>query len=63
MFILAVLLGVKFREGELVFFCSVLLEPNQVCTVRAGHQLKGGPRSKETYLLHETGFGTLVCDK
>lgn len=41
--ILAMLTGVNFHsEGELVFFCFVLLGPNQVCMVKSGHRLKWG---------------------
>lgn len=62
--ILAVLQGVEFhREAVVVFFCSVLPGSNWECTVSPGHQLTGGPCSKESYLLHETRFGRPVYDK
>lgn len=55
LFILAVLLGVKFhREGE-IFFCSVWTQPGVSHQARA--PAKEGPCSRETHPLPEAGLG------
>lgn len=67
MFVLAGLRGVKFHSERVVgcfflfLFCATQTKLER--TGRSGHQPKEGPCSKETYLLHETGFGRLVCAK
>lgn len=59
MCILAVFTGVNFHsEGKLVFFCSVLLGPNQMCIVRPRHRLKWGhiPRTHTYYMRQGLGY-------
>ena len=55
MFVLAVLLGVRFcREGVEVFFCPVLLRPNEEGTVQPRHLPKGGLHSRgHTYHMRQ----------
>lgn len=62
MFILTVLLGIKFHSEKVELFLFCAAQTKLECTGRSGHQLKRGhvPR-RHTYYMRQ-GLGRLVCD-